>query len=257
MGSGRRTLGGVSEASKLGARLRAAVLEVGLAIFGLLVGTVLFWVLGALGLVPTEGALGRGVQMAAGPAITVVAALCYRALNEYVDANDNPALGSPRREAALFPQVSVGVAVGIAALGIGAAVAGSYVLGLGLDAVGAPVEEQGSIVELVEGFKSGGDMLPFVMLAISAVALAPVAEELLFRGLVFRRIAERGNALPEAFALSAAAFASIHTNPAGFVIYVWLGLVFAESYRRSGRLWVAMLVHAGNNAFALSLLVSG
>ena len=255
--SRRRTLGFVSEAPKLGARLRAAVLEVGLAIFGLLIGTVLFWVFSALGLLPTEGALGRGVQMAAGPAITLIAALSYRALNKYIDANDNPMLGSPRREDAPFTRSAVGVSIGIAALGIGAAIGGSYILGLGLDAVGAPVEEQASIVELVEGFKSGGDMLPFVMLAISAVALAPMAEEFLFRGLVFRRIAERGNTLPEAFILSAAAFASIHTNPAGFVIYLWLGVVFAESYRRSGRFWVAMLVHAGNNAFALTLLVSG
>ncbi|MCR9159169.1 MAG: lysostaphin resistance A-like protein [Nannocystaceae bacterium] len=247
----------MSDAPKLGARLRAGVLEVGLAIFGLLIGTVLFWVLGALGLLPTEGALGRGVQMAAGPGITLVAALSYRALNKYIDASENPMLGSPREKPAPFTRASVGVALGIATLGIGAAIGGSFVLGLGLEAVGAPVAEQGTIVELVEGFKAGGDALPFVMLAISAVALAPMAEEFLFRGLVFRRIAERSNALPEAFVLSAAAFASIHTNPAGFVIYIWLGLVFAESYRRSGRLWVAMLVHAGNNAFALSLLVWG
>ncbi len=247
----------MSDAPPTKARLRAGLFEVGLALGGLLLGTILFMIFGALGLLPTEGALGRGVQMAAGPAITLVAALGYRALAKVIDAGDSPLLGAPAVPDALFPRSSAKVAVGVVVLGIGAAIGGSFVLGLGLDALGAPVEEQDSIVALVEGFKSGDDALPFVMLVISAVALAPMAEEFLFRGLVFRRIASRGHALPEAYVLSAAAFAAIHTNPAGFVIYGWLGIVFAEVYRRTGRLWVAMLVHAGNNAFALSLLVWG
>lgn len=247
----------MSDAPPTKARLRAGLFEVGLALGGLLLGTIVFMIFSALGLLPTEGALARGVQMAAGPAITLIAALGYRALAKRIDAAESPLLGPPARTDALFPRPSTGVAAGWVLLGIGAAIAGSFVLGLGLDALGAPVEEQDSIVELVEGFKSGGNVLPFVMLAVSAIALAPMAEEFLFRGLVFRRIASRGEALPEAYILSAAAFAAIHTNPAGFVIYGWLGLVFAETYRRTGRLWVAMLVHAGNNAFALSLLVWG
>jgi membrane protease YdiL (CAAX protease family) len=94
------------------------------------------------------------------------------------------------------------------------------------------------------------------MLAVSAVVLAPLAEESLFRGLLFRRILERVGPWP-AYVVSALAFAAIHGNLAGLVIYVWLGLVFAETLRRTGRLWTAIVVHMGNNAFALSLLVTG
>jgi len=234
------------------------MLEVGLALGGLLVGTLVYVVLSAIGFLPSEGTLGRAVSMVAGPAITLVAALGYRALAKVIDENESPLLGpAPVRSDALFTQSPVGTAVVWAVAGIGAAIAGSYVLGLGLDLLGAPVEEQEGIVELVESFRSGGQIVPLAMLAVSAVVFAPLAEEFLFRGLLFRRIAARGYSWPEAFALSAGAFAAIHTNPAGFVIYAWLGVVFAETYRRTGRLWVAVLVHAGNNAFALSLLVWG
>ncbi len=247
----------MSEAPSSRPRLSGALLEVGLAIAGLLVGSLVFIVLGMLDVVPTEGALGLGVRMAAGPAITLLAVAVYRKLASLVDANDRAQYGEPPPSEALFARPSLGGSIGFVVLGIAAAIGGSFVLGLGLEALGVPVEEQGAIVELIEGFKSGGEHLPIILLAVSALALAPMAEELLFRGLVFRRIASRGSSWPEAYALSAAVFAAIHTNPVGFLVYLWLGVVFAESYRRSGRLWVAMLVHTGNNAFALSLLIWG
>jgi membrane protease YdiL (CAAX protease family) len=40
-----------------------------------------------------------------------------------------------------------------------------------------------------------------------------------------------------------------------FVIYVWLGLVFARAYARTGRLSAAVAVHLGNNAITLALLL--
>jgi len=247
----------MSEVPSSRPRLSSALLEVGLAIAGLLVGSVVFLVLQVLGLIPTEGALGLGVGMAAGPAITLGAVAVYRKLGALVDATEQARFGEQAEWAAPFARASLAGSLGIVVLGIAGAIGGSFVLGVGLEAIGVSVEEQGAIVELVDGFKSGGERLPMILLVVSALALAPMAEELLFRGLVFRRIASRGNSWPEAYALSAAVFAAIHTNPVGFLVYLWLGVVFAESYRRSGRLWVAMLVHAGNNAFALSLLVWG
>ncbi len=254
-----RTLASVSDVtpSPERGRLKVAFVEVGLALGGLLAGTLVFFLLSAIGLLPTKGVLGLGVRMAAGPAITLLAVAAYRGLLRMLQDIDSPLLGAEVDHPAPFPRGSVGLGLAWAGIGIAAAIAGSYVLGLSFEWLGVPVEEQESIVELVESFKAGAELLPFVLLALSAVVLAPFAEEWLFRGLVFRRIAASGGRLPEAFALSAASFAAIHTNPAGFVVYLWLGLVFAEAYRRSGRLWVAMLVHAGNNAFALTLLVWG
>ncbi len=238
-------------------RLSLAFVEVGLALGGLLLGTLVFYGLSAVGLLPTKGVLGLGVRMAGGPAITLIAVAIYRAVVRFFESGPTALLGVRLDHPAPFPRASVGRGFAWAGLGIVAAIAGSYALGMAFEQLGVPVEEQESIVALVESFKSGSALTPFLLLAVSAVVLAPFAEEWLFRGLVFRRIAASGRRLPEAFALSAASFAAIHTNPAGFAVYLWLGLVFAEAYRRSGRLWVAVLVHAGNNAFALSLLVWG
>jgi membrane protease YdiL (CAAX protease family) len=83
-----------------------------------------------------------------------------------------------------------------------------------------------------------------------------VTEEWLFRGLLFRRVSMRsGRAL--AYGISALAFAAIHDNPAGFVVYLWLGVVFAAVLERTGRLWAAVAVHMGNNAYVLAMLFSG
>ena len=245
--SGSRTLRCVSTWT----RLRGALLEVGLALGGLFGGSLIFAALSAFGLLPSDGTLARGVGMAAGPVITLLAVLAYRWMSRRLDEGDPDV-----PEDAPFPRSGAGPALVWAMLGTLAAIGGSFVLGLLMDLAGAPIEEQDGIVALVESFKAGQGQLAFGMLAVSAVLAAPCAEELLFRGILFRRVVGRGH-VPEAFALSAAAFAAIHANLAGFVIYLWLGLVFAEAYRRSGRLWVAMLVHAGNNAFALATLVWG
>ena len=58
-----------------------------------------------------------------------------------------------------------------------------------------------------------------------------------------------------AYLLPAVIFALIHFNPTGLLTYLWLGVVFAHAYRLTGRLWVAMLVHFGNNAFTFGLLL--
>ncbi len=247
----------MSEVPSSRPRLSHALLEVGLAIAGMLVGSLVFSLLGMLEVVPTQGALGLGARMASGPAVMLIGVAVYRKLASVVDGLDGTRLGPSPSLGALFAQVTIPRSLGFVILGIAAAIAGSFLISLGLETVGVTVEEQGSIVELIDGFKSGGDRLPMILLAVSALALAPMAEELLFRGLVFRRIAARGDSWPEAYALSAAVFATIHLNFAGFLVYLWLGIVFAQAYRRSGRLWVAMLVHAGNNAFALSLLIWG
>jgi hypothetical protein len=93
----------------------------------------------------------------------------------------------------------------------------------------------------------------FLVLVFAALVAAPIAEEWFYRGLLFRRIYAVGGQLT-ALVVSAFAFAVIHLNWSGLIIYFWLGLVFAATYRICGRLWCAMVVHAGNNAVALALL---
>lgn len=213
----------------------------------MLVGILVLMLLQALGIFGSDG-IGRTIlSFFGGPLVTATAALCYRYGARLVDA------AAERGEHAIAAVLDARHALATAGLGIVAAIAGSYLLGLALDQFSLPVEEQQGILDITERMHEHGLTLEFSVLTFAALILAPLAEEWLFRGLLFRRLLGIGGK-PEAFFLSAAAFAAIHTNPAGFVIYMWLGLVFAESYRRTGRLWVAVLVHMGNNAFALSLL---
>ena len=139
----------------------------------------------------------------------------------------------------------------IALAGILMAQAGAAAIALiQTELVGIEATEQGSILELVER----GDPTELLVLGISAIVLAPLTEELLFRHMFFRRLVHNsGPAL--AFGLSAVAFSLFHFNWSGLVIYVWLGLVFATTYWLSGRVWVAMLTHAGYNATAFAILV--
>lgn len=138
------------------------------------------------------------------------------------------------------------------ALYFGLAMVGSYGLSLLMHLLGFPVQEQLEILRLVgQGFRWQKEFITFIL---AAVILAPIAEEWLLRGLLFRRLQNQTN-LPIAYAVSCLVFAAMHDNISGFVVYAWLGYVFARCYQRTGRLWTAMLVHAGNNAFTLAMLL--
>ena len=132
-----------------------------------------------------------------------------------------------------------------------AAVAGSVVLGWLLEALGAPVHEQAGVLELVG---DGTLTTPLVMLMVGAVVLAPMAEEWAYRGLLFRRLWHRVGPWV-AWCAPALLFAGSHFNPSGLLIYAWLGLVFANAYRMTGRIGVAVGVHAANNALTLAYLM--
>ena len=84
--------------------------------------------------------------------------------------------------------------------------------------------------------------------------LAPISEELFFRRELLRRTWERGSPLA-AYLASALLFAAFHGNLQGFVVYTWLGLVFARCYARTGRIAAPIAVHFANNAITLAMLL--
>lgn len=223
-----------------------AITEVLLLALSFMVGiaalTILMWV----GLLPdAETAAWSGIV--AGPVLIGTAGVAYLSIEQFLGRKDEPArplMWKSQRK-------SVGVCVLIALGGIVVALLGSGLLSLIQQQLfSTEVEEQQAIVELV----NRRETLELVLLGISAVLLAPLTEELLFRHMFFRRLLHRSGPTL-AWILPALAFALAHWNLVGVTIYVWLGLVFAYSYLLSGRLWVAMVVHAGHNAFALSMLL--
>jgi membrane protease YdiL (CAAX protease family) len=108
---------------------------------------------------------------------------------------------------------------------------------------------------LVQGFLEAGGPLLYVFVPF-AVVLAPLGEEIFFRGFQLAYLArERG--APVAYAVSAALFAGVHLNPGGFPIYLWFGGLFAWGYRRWSSLVVPVVAHGVANGITLTLASFG
>lgn len=98
-----------------------------------------------------------------------------------------------------------------------------------------------------------------VVLIIGVTVIAPLAEELLFRGLLLRSLGRIWSA-PVAVALSSAAFAGVHLlDPATAYLLVplgLLGLVAGIRATRTGELSQPICLHAGFNLLSAVLLVA-
>jgi uncharacterized protein len=92
------------------------------------------------------------------------------------------------------------------------------------------------------------------ILVVTAVAVAPVVEELFFRGLLLRSLQRRVSA-PVAVALSALAFAAAHLlDPGAYVVVpalVALGMISGVLAVRTGNLSRSILLHVGFNLLAV------
>jgi uncharacterized protein len=97
------------------------------------------------------------------------------------------------------------------------------------------------------------DTMPNSILLFAAVALvAPVLEELLFRGLLQNSLAHK---LPiwAAIALSALVFGAMHMDIYAMPPLVFMGAVFGIIYHLTGSLRVTIMLHVINNAAALAV----
>jgi uncharacterized protein len=107
---------------------------------------------------------------------------------------------------------------------------------------------------LVTLFARGGHPVAILLLVVLAVVLAPLVEELIFRGCVYRFLKSKVSLLP-AQILTGAVFAMLHANLLSFVPLLLVGVLLARIYEKSGNLWVAIWFHAFFNAFSLSILL--
>ncbi len=89
-------------------------------------------------------------------------------------------------------------------------------------------------------------------LVFTAVALAPLSEELLFRGLLMPFLARRAG-LAVSITASAALFALLHFNLAAFMPIFLLGLALGGLYALTGRIAASISLHALFNGVNLSL----
>lgn len=101
----------------------------------------------------------------------------------------------------------------------------------------------------------GGRLVVGVTL-LDVVALTPLFEELLFRGLLFATL-RRGLGVPAAAVASAAVFALAHGyGTLGFASVFWSACLWAWAYEKTGSLWPCIGAHAVDNLGAsLSVLL--
>ena len=108
--------------------------------------------------------------------------------------------------------------------------------------------------ELVELFSRGEQPLLIALIALSAILLAPLVEEILFRGCIYRFLKSK-TLIPFAQIISATVFAAIHGNLASFGPLIVVGIVLAHIYEKEGSLRMAICFHAFFNAFSLTLIL--
>ena len=101
------------------------------------------------------------------------------------------------------------------------------------------------------------------ILILSACVLAPIAEELLFRGLIFCGLYRKSRILAYALSILAFSFAHVYGSmfrqpiPATLVTmtaYLPHSFALAWSYARSGSIWSSVFLHASLNALSLLLI---
>jgi membrane protease YdiL (CAAX protease family) len=88
---------------------------------------------------------------------------------------------------------------------------------------------------------------PFSFIAI--VIVAPVMEEILFRGIILDGFLKRYTPA-KSIIVSSLLFGAVHLNPWQFVTGVILGSLAGWVYYRTGSLTLTILIHLSNNLFA-------
>ncbi len=93
-------------------------------------------------------------------------------------------------------------------------------------------------------------------LVLGIAVLAPLGEELVFRGYLQRVLGARYGTM-RAVIVTSVLFAAIHLNPASLLALFALGVVFALLRVWTGSIWPAILAHAMQNGTSSALVLAG
>ena len=121
--------------------------------------------------------------------------------------------------------------------------------------VGAALREAGvrqtqlADLQCMRSFPLGG----FLLILVAGALLAPIGEELFFRGYVFRTYLETRGPLV-AYGATASLFAVLHQNLPGLPLFMILSILFCWTYRRTGSVVPIIVGHALNNLYGFSIL---
>ncbi|MGB3852531.1 MAG: CPBP family intramembrane glutamic endopeptidase [Tunicatimonas sp.] len=174
----------------------------------------------------------------------------------FIDRTDLPALFTTQRTAGL-PLALVGVLV-LAFMPVN-----SLVMEWNLNLDFGPIspafhewaytkeEQLRELTEQLTRFESVGGLLA----GMAVIAVLPaVGEELVFRGIVQRRLYPLVRNPHVAIWIAALVFSAIHVQFFGFFPRLLLGALFGYLYYWSGNLWYPIFAHFVNNGFTLLML---
>lgn len=116
-------------------------------------------------------------------------------------------------------------------------------------------EDLARLFDVAQIFK-GWTGAELALLVAAVTILAPIGEELLFRGYLLRVLGARYGAVT-GIGVTALLFALLHVNPASLLALFTLGVVFGTLRLATGSIWPAILAHAIQNGISCVLVLAG
>ena len=116
--------------------------------------------------------------------------------------------------------------------------------------------EGGNQLELIEGESSFPILVTLLIAGIAVAIAAPLAEELFFRGLVYRALSEIWSPTLAIF-VSGFLFGAFHLNLSVLIPFTILGMLLAWGFRASGSIWVPIAAHFTINSLSFTVTVIG
>lgn len=108
--------------------------------------------------------------------------------------------------------------------------------------------------EIVRYFLSHPDLRHRIAVIAMAVVVAPVAEEILFRGYFYGVIRRYGGRIP-AILTSSLLFAAIHAHLPSMPGLALLAVILCLLFEKTGSLWATITMHAAFNAVTIIALI--
>jgi membrane protease YdiL (CAAX protease family) len=121
---------------------------------------------------------------------------------------------------------------------------GTMALSVAVSQVGLQPEGMKQVLDIVR------DLHQLALSLLLLAVLAPLVEELVFRGLLYGWLAGRWGK-NVGWIVSSLAFAAAHTEPAHIVLVFPLGLLFGWLRQRTDSLLPSLVAHIANNGLAL------
>jgi membrane protease YdiL (CAAX protease family) len=109
-------------------------------------------------------------------------------------------------------------------------------------------------LEAINESIASGSTPVLISFIIAVCIIAPVLEEVIFRGIVWRAI-EKMTSTNVAWAVTSVLFAAAHADIIHIIAVLPLGILFGYLRKRTNNIWAPMLAHSANNFLAsLALL---